>query len=74
MSGATRAKQAERVADMLSAFRSGDRTLSDIEDLTGMHPDYARRWIKALHAVGILQNGEPRKPARGKAAGTWRMS
>jgi DNA-binding IclR family transcriptional regulator len=60
---------------MLSSLKAGDRTITDIEDLTGMHPDYVRRWLRAFESVGLIEQAGVRKTVgqQGKPPVVWRM-
>ena len=52
-----RRRQAEMVADILNSTRTGERTLVDIQELTGAYRETAKAWLSAFEQVGILTRG-----------------
>lgn len=74
--GARRERLAHGIADMLLSMKTGDRSATDIIELTELYPETFLPWIDAFKSVGLLVDGAPAKkrPGQpGQAARTWRM-
>ena len=72
----SREKRAVIIADMLRSLQSGERTVRELEDITGMQHEYLGHWLTAFEAVGLIQQGAPRKVdgAKGRTPKTWTMA
>lgn len=66
-------RQSQKVADMVNSLMSGDRSIPELEELTGMEEEAIRRWVRAFEAVGRAKTGQPQETPAGRLRTTWTM-
>lgn len=54
-----------KVVDMISLLTKAERTCPELAELTGMHVQSVRIWMRALHSEGVVEVVGSRK-TRGK--------
>lgn len=65
---------ADSFADMMKSLRLEPATRREIADQAGVTLNTADRWIKRLHAHGMLAPYTPRKASNGNKVKVWAVT